>query len=61
MIRVILSAKKGFKTYGFGDLDEHKVGERLKVLRLKIILLLHISNLKVDETSVCENNESLLP
>ena len=61
MIRVILSAKKGFKAYGFGDLDEHKVGERLKVLRLQIIFLLHVSNLKVDETSVCENNESLLP
>ena len=52
-IKVILSAKKRFRTYFFGDLGEHKVGERLKVLRLQIIFLLHVSNLKVDETSVC--------
>lgn len=42
-------------------LNDYKIAERLKVLRLQLGVLLHLLCLEVEHTSVGEHNESVLP
>ena len=60
-IHYVNKCKVGKITYRFRDLLKDEIMEWLEVLGLQIVFFLHLFDLKVDQTGIGKDNESLLP
>ena len=54
-------SRKLIFTYLFGDLFDDEIVEWLELLGCEVVLALHVAHFKVDEASIRQDDESLLP
>ena len=54
-------SRKLINTYLFGDLFDDEIVEGLELLGCEVVLALHVAHFEVDQASIRQDDESLLP